>query len=142
MNKAENQLTKDVNALIDILADIPPSQIIFQTVACFPDASSSELHAIFCCSCLETGIVSQEDLAKMSLLQKKTLVPEKSDLVYCCTRLSVGLMLRLGTGWRAPTRGSLFFEQLLRAGLVVFFGLFQNRGAASVSVIGPQLRKL
>ena len=28
VNKAENQLTKDVNALIDILADIPPSQII------------------------------------------------------------------------------------------------------------------
>ena len=79
MNKAEIQLTKDVDVLMAILAGIPPSQIIFKTLACFPEASSFELQAIFCCSCLETGIVSQEDLADLSLLQKKTQVPKKTD---------------------------------------------------------------
>ena len=68
VNKAENQLTKDVDVLMAILAGIPPSQIIFKTLA------------IFCPRCLDTGIVSQEDLADLSLLQKKTQVPDKPDL--------------------------------------------------------------
>ena len=79
VNKAENQLTKDVDVLMAILAGLPPSQIIFKTLACFPEASSLELQTNFCSSCLDTGIVSQEDLADLSLLQKKTQVPDKPD---------------------------------------------------------------
>ena len=75
VNKAENQLSKDVEVLMAILAGIPPNQIIFHTLACFPDASFSELQTIICSNCLETGIVCQEDLADLSLLQKKTQVP-------------------------------------------------------------------
>ena len=79
VNKAENQLTKDVNALMDILAGILPNQIYIHTLAFFPDASSMELETIFCSSCLKTGIISQEDLADLSLLQNKTQVPDKPD---------------------------------------------------------------
>ena len=79
VNKAESQLTKDVDVLMAILAGIPPSQIIFHTLACFPDASSSVLQPVFCLVCLETGIVCQEDLADLSLLQKKIQVPDKPD---------------------------------------------------------------
>ena len=75
VNKAENQLSKDVEVLMAILAGIPPNQIIFHTLACFPDASVSELQTIICSNCLETGIVCQDDLADLSLLQKKTQVP-------------------------------------------------------------------
>merc|ERR1719264_2073355 len=76
---AELQLTKDVDVLMAILAGIPPSQIIFHTLACFPDASSSELEAVFCADCLGTYVVCQEDLADLSLLQKKIQVPDKPD---------------------------------------------------------------
>ena len=69
VNKAENQLTKDVDIMMAILA----------TLACFPDASSFELQNKLCSGCLETWIVSQEDLADLSLLQKKTQVPDKPD---------------------------------------------------------------
>ena len=62
-----------------ILAGIPQNQIIFHTLACFPESSVLELETIFCPSCLGTGIVSQEDLADLSLLQKKTQVPDKPD---------------------------------------------------------------
>ena len=55
VNKVENQLTKDLDVMMAILAGIPPSQIVFHTLACFPDASSSELQAIFCSDCLESG---------------------------------------------------------------------------------------
>ena len=77
VNKAENRLTKDVEVLMNILAGIPQSHLIFHTLACFPDASSLELKSIFCSSCLETGVISQEDLADYSLLQKKIQVPDK-----------------------------------------------------------------
>ena len=45
-NKAETQLTKYVDVLMNISAGKPPSQIIFHTLTCFPDASSSELQDI------------------------------------------------------------------------------------------------
>ena len=80
VKKAENQLTKDLDVLMAILAGIPPSQIIFHTLACFPDTSYSELQAIFCADCLESGVICQEDLADLSLLQKKTQVPDMPDL--------------------------------------------------------------
>ena len=80
VNKGENQLTKHVEILISILAGIPPSQIIFHTLACFPDASSLKLETLFCSSCLETGIVSQDDLTDLSLLKKKAMIPGKPDL--------------------------------------------------------------
>ena len=79
MKKAENQLTKEVEVMLAILAGLPPSQIIVHTLACFPEASSLDLETIFFSSCLETGIISQEDLADLSLLQKKTQVPDKAD---------------------------------------------------------------
>jgi len=79
--KAELQLTKDVDILMAILAGIPPNQIIFHTLACFPDASFSELQTIFCADCLESGVICQEDLTDLSLLQKKTRVPDKPDPV-------------------------------------------------------------
>ena len=56
------------------------SQIILHTLACFPDVSSLELETIFTSSNVETGIVSQKDLADLSLLQKKTQVPDNPDL--------------------------------------------------------------
>ena len=67
VNKAEIQLTKDVDVLMAILAGVPPSKIIFHTLACFPDASSSELQVVFCADCLESGVICQEDLADLSL---------------------------------------------------------------------------
>ena len=39
VNKAENQLTKDVDILMALLAGTPPDQIVFHTLACFPDSS-------------------------------------------------------------------------------------------------------
>ena len=36
VNRAENQLTKDVDVLMAILAGMAPGQVIFQTLACFP----------------------------------------------------------------------------------------------------------
>ena len=77
MNSAEKQLTKDVDFLLAILAGIP--QIVFRTLACFPDTSSSELQNIICDSCLTADIVLEEDLVDLSLLQKKTQVPDKPD---------------------------------------------------------------
>lgn len=43
VNKAENQLTKDLDVLIALLAGIPLNQIVFHTLACYPDCSISEL---------------------------------------------------------------------------------------------------
>ena len=45
-------------------------------------------------------------------------------LVHCCTRLSPGMILRLGTGWWPPICGSVFLGQLLRAGLVILDHFF------------------
>ena len=77
MNKAELQLTKDVDTMMDFLAGIPPNQIVIRTLACFPEVPSSELQTIFCSSCLETVIVCQEDLSDLSLLQEKVQVLDK-----------------------------------------------------------------
>ena len=70
VNKAENQLTKDLDVLAAVLTGISPDQIVFYTLACYPDSSKSELETIFCADCLEIGVVCQEDLNDMSLLQK------------------------------------------------------------------------
>ena len=80
VNKAENQLTKDLDVVMAILAGIPPSQIVFQTFACFPDSSIFDLQSIICGSCLERGVVCQEDLENLTLLQRKLQVPDVSDL--------------------------------------------------------------
>ena len=77
VDKAEKQLTKDLDILMAILAGIPPSQIVFHTFACFPDASSAELQAFLCRDCLENNVVCKEDLADLCLLQKKTQVPNE-----------------------------------------------------------------
>merc|ERR1719341_2798073 len=79
VNKAEIQLTKDVKFLKSLLAGVPSSEIRFHTVACFPDTSMSKLQTIICSSCLEKDIICLEDLADLSLLQKKTQVPDKPD---------------------------------------------------------------
>ena len=80
VKKAENQLTKDLDILMAILAGIPPSQIIFRTLAAYPDTPSSELcDNIICNGCLETGIICEEDIADSSLLQKKIQMPDKPD---------------------------------------------------------------
>ena len=79
VNKAENQLTKDLDVLMAILAGIPPDQIVFHTLACFPDSSITELQTIFCTDCLENEVVCQEDLSSLSLLEKKTQVAGKPD---------------------------------------------------------------
>ena len=80
VNKAENQLTKDLDVMMAILAGIPPSQIVFQTFACFPDSSLSDLQSIICGSCLETGVVCQEDLEHLTLQQRKLHVSDVFDL--------------------------------------------------------------
>merc|ERR1719158_1500781 len=79
VNKAEIQLTKDVKFLKSLLAGVPSSEIRIHTVACFPDTSKSKLQTIICSSCLERDIICQEDLADLSLLQKKTQVPDKPE---------------------------------------------------------------
>ena len=81
VNKAENQLTKDAEIMTAILAGIPPSQIMISTLASFPDASFLELQSIFCSSCLETGIVSKDDLVDLSSLQKRAQMPAKPNPV-------------------------------------------------------------
>merc|ERR1719341_2477666 len=76
--QAENQLTKDLDVLTALLAGIPPDQIVFHTLACYPDTSITELGTIICTDCLEIGVVCQEDINDMSLLQKKSQVPDKT----------------------------------------------------------------
>ena len=80
LNKAETQLTKDVMFLKSVLAGIPSTEIKFHTVVFFPDATKSRLQTEICASCLETVVICQEDLADLSLLQKKIQVPDKPDL--------------------------------------------------------------
>ena len=79
VNKAEDQLTKDVDIIMELLRGISPDQIVVRSLACYPDSSTAELQKILCADCLEQGVVCQEDLNDMSLLQKKTEVPEKPD---------------------------------------------------------------
>merc|ERR1719507_1310559 len=77
VNKAEIQLTKDVMFLKSVLAGVPSSEIRFHTVACFPDTSMSKLQTIICPSCLERDVICLDDIEDLSLLQKKTQVPDK-----------------------------------------------------------------
>ena len=77
VNKAENQLSKDLDILMALLAGTPPDKIVFHTLACYPDSSIAELKVIFCDNCVEQGVICQEILKDMSLLQKKTQVPDK-----------------------------------------------------------------
>ena len=79
LSKAENQLSKDLDILMSILAGIPPSQIIFRTLACFPDTSVADLQSLICSGCLEENIICHDDLADLSLLQKKAHVPDKPE---------------------------------------------------------------
>ena len=65
--------------MMSILAGIPPDQIILETFACFPNNSIAQLQSIFCECCLKENIVCQDDLADLSLLQKKTKVPDSPD---------------------------------------------------------------
>ena len=74
VDKAENQLTKDVKILTAILAGIPPDRVVLHTLACYPEASEAELQTIICSECLESSVVYEEDLNSSSLLQKKTQV--------------------------------------------------------------------
>jgi hypothetical protein len=76
VNKAENQLTKDLDIMMTILTGIPPSRIIFRTLACYPETPLEELQAIFCADCLET-MVCKEDVEDLCLLQRKTKVPDQ-----------------------------------------------------------------
>ena len=80
VDKAEKQLTKDDHILVDLLAGLPPSQIVFHTLACFPNTSSSYLQNVICRDCLDRGVICQEDFGDLSLLQMKTQVPGKADL--------------------------------------------------------------
>ena len=57
VNKAELQLTKDVDIMMGVLAGTPPGQVIIRTLACFPDVSSSDLQTVLYPSCLQTVIV-------------------------------------------------------------------------------------
>ena len=84
VNKAENQLTEDVDILMALMAGTPPHQIIFNTLACYPDSTTAELETIFCSDCLENGVLCQEDLNSISLLQKKTRVQGKSNAATTC----------------------------------------------------------
>ncbi len=100
VNKAETQLYKDVEFLMAILAGIPPDQVQFHTVACFPDTPLAELEKIMCKDCLENQVICQEDCPEdgdeiLSSLREKSKVPEKPDpasangkqhLLSLCTR--------------------------------------------------------
>ena len=46
--------------------------------SCYSDSSFPELQIIFCPECLENGVVFQEDINDMSLLQMKSLKPIKT----------------------------------------------------------------
>ena len=71
MNKAENQLIKDVEILVALLEGVPKYQIVVKTFASLPDTPRAELEKIMCEKCLEDEVICREDLADLSLLQKK-----------------------------------------------------------------------
>ena len=56
VNKAENLLTKDVDVMMAILAGIPSMQMIFHTLACFPDSSSKTNSVPGAWDCLPGGL--------------------------------------------------------------------------------------
>ena len=53
VNSAEKQLKKDLDLLQALLVGVPPSQVLFTTLPCFPDVSSAELQTVICASCLD-----------------------------------------------------------------------------------------
>ena len=77
-----------------MLAGIPPNNVIYHTLACFPDTSSTDLQAVICEGCLLRDVICKEDLADLSLLQKKTQVPDKPELA---TTEGKQLLLTLST---------------------------------------------
>ena len=77
ISEAEKQLTMDLDILHSSLSGIPPNQIKFHTLAVFAGSSKAQLEGTFCPVCLEQGVICQEDLNDMSLLKKKTQVPDK-----------------------------------------------------------------
>ena len=79
VNKAEKQLNKDLDSMMAILAGIPPRQIRFRAVACFPETNQEEFQTNICAECLSANVVCQADLTDLSQLQKKTQVPDKPD---------------------------------------------------------------
>ena len=72
VNSAGKQLKKDLDLLQALLAGVPPSQVLFTALACFPDASSSELQTVICSSCLDSAVVCQDDLFDMDLLKGRS----------------------------------------------------------------------
>ena len=72
VNKAENQLSKDLDVLKALLAGIPPSRVEFHTLACYPDSSLNQLE--FCSACLRESVVCQEDIGFLLNLRKKTRI--------------------------------------------------------------------
>ena len=74
VNKAENQLTKDLDVLMALLAGIPPDKIIFHTLACYPDSSLKQLESIFCSGCLRESVVGQGDIGFLLHLRRKTKI--------------------------------------------------------------------
>merc|ERR1711963_389570 len=79
ISEAERQLTMDLDILHSLLSGIPPNQIKFHMLAVFAASLKAQLQSIFCDDCLEQGVICQEDLNDLSLLQKKTQVPDKPD---------------------------------------------------------------
>jgi len=79
ISKAEMQLSMDLDILHFLLSGIPPNQIKFHMLAVFAGSSRAQLQSTFCPLCLEQGVICQEDLDDLSLLQKKTKVPDKPD---------------------------------------------------------------
>ena len=68
VNKAENQLSKDLEVLKAISAGIPLNHVYFHTLACVPDTSQSQLQTIICADCLCNSVICQEDVDDLSLL--------------------------------------------------------------------------
>ena len=75
VNKAEDQLTKDVKFFKSVLTGIPSSQIRLRTLACFPDSPSTKVRNV-CTTCLDEHIICQEDLTDLTKVQRKIRVPE------------------------------------------------------------------
>ena len=108
VNKAENQLSKDLDVLKALLAGIPSDRIEFHTLACYPESSSKQLESIFCSSCLHDSILSQDDIGFLLQLRKKTKIfyepsrPEQTGINHLLT-LSSRLLSHqslLHTGYR------------------------------------------
>merc|ERR1712038_34695 len=79
ISEAEKQLSMDLDILHVLLSGIPPSQIKFNMLAVFAGSLKAQLQSIFCDDCLQQGVICQEDLNDLSLLKKKTKVPDKLD---------------------------------------------------------------